>query len=589
MFGQLALAVAQVRGLLELLRLDRRFLFFADGLDLVLELAIRGRGGHRADAHTAAGLVDEVDRLVGEEPLGDVPVRKVRRGLQGLVGDRAAVVRLVAVAEAAQDLHGLLRGGLLDADLLETPLKGGVPLEVLAVLVEGRRADGLQLAARQRRLEDAGGVDGALGRTRADEIVQLVDEQDDVAALGDLLHHLLEALLELAAVLGTGDQGRQVQRVDLLVLEQVRHLVRGDALSQALDDGGLADAGLADEHRVVLGTAREDLHHALDLVLAPDDGVQLAVGGQLGEVAAELFEQLARLLVGRRPAGGLALLAATRPREHADDLVADLLAVGVEVGEDPGGDALVLAHESEQDVFGPDVVVAERQRLTQRELEDLLGARGERDLARGHLFAGPDDPDDLRPDLLHRDLKPLEDPCRETFFFAQQAEEDVLGPDVIVLEGTRLFLGQDDDLARPLGEPLKQRDLLFVKQSLRFAQRLRRPGSTPQGVPAPWSHSHPTSPGERRPASYCARWTILAGTNVPPPHLRSSIPMRDLSRYAYVGNAAAPITAGRLRRALAAGFDLAMAAVTPGAVMAPDQRLRTYRAGTHTAEYGSGA
>jgi hypothetical protein len=28
-------------------------------------------------------------------------------------------------------------------------------------------------------------------------------------------------------------------------------------LRQALDDGGLADAGLADEHRVVLGAAAE--------------------------------------------------------------------------------------------------------------------------------------------------------------------------------------------------------------------------------------------------------------------------------------------------------------------------------------------
>ena len=38
-----------------------------------------------------------------------------------------------------------------------------------------------------------------------------------------------------------------------------------DALGEALDDGRLADAGLAEEHRVVLGAAREDLDDALDL------------------------------------------------------------------------------------------------------------------------------------------------------------------------------------------------------------------------------------------------------------------------------------------------------------------------------------
>ena len=82
-------------------------------------------------------------------------------------------------------------------------------------------------------------------------------------------------------------------------------------------------------------------------------------------------------------AGALRLAAAAaRAGEHADDLVADLLRVGVEVEQDAGGDALVLAHEAEQDVLRADVVVAEAQRLAQRELEDLLRARREGDLAR---------------------------------------------------------------------------------------------------------------------------------------------------------------------------------------------------------------
>ena len=306
---ELALLVAQVRGLLELLRLDRLLLLLAHLLDLVLELAVARRGGHRLDAHARGGLVDEVDRLVGQVAVLDVAVGEHRGGAQRVVRDRAAVVRLVAVAQAAQDLDGVVHRRLLDADLLEAPLEGGVALEVLAVLVERRRADRLQLAAGERRLEDRGRVDRALGRAGADEVVELVDEQDDVAALGDLLHHLLQALLELAAVLRARDEGGEVERVDLLALQELGHLVRADARGEALDDGGLADAGLADQHRVVLRAAREDLHHALDLGLAPDDGVELALGGELGQVAAELVEELRalRLLAGaprRRPAGG---------------------------------------------------------------------------------------------------------------------------------------------------------------------------------------------------------------------------------------------------------------------------------------------
>ena len=401
---------------------------------------------------------------------------------------------LVAVAQAAQDLHGVVDRRLLDADLLEAPLERGVALEVLAVLVQRRRADRLQLAARQRRLEDRGRVDRALGRARADEVVQLVDEEDDVAPLGDLLHDLLEPLLELAAVLGAGDEGCQVERVDLLVAQQLGHLVGADALREALDDGGLADAGLADQHRVVLGAAREDLHHALDLVLAPDDRVELALGGQLRQVAPELVEQLRRLLglaggAGRR---GLAAAAAARARatagagEHADDLVADLLGVGVEVEQDARRDALVLAHEAEQDVLGADVVVAKRKRLAQRELEHLLGPGRERDLAGRDFVALADDAGDLGTHLFDRDLKGIKDARGEAFLFAQQPEQDVLGADVVVLERAGLVLCKDDDLARSLCETLKHKALRTLPEAPR-----RTPG-TPRGPLLNRHRQHPS-------------------------------------------------------------------------------------------------
>ena len=161
-------------------------------------------------------------------------------------------MRLVAVAEAAQDEHGLVDRRLVDAHLLEAPLERGVALQVLAVLVERRRADRLELSSGERGLQDRGRVDRALGGAGADEVVELVDEEDDVAALGDLLHDLLQALLELPAVLRAGDEGGEVERVDLLALQELRHLARCDPLGEALDDGGLADAGLADQHRVVL-------------------------------------------------------------------------------------------------------------------------------------------------------------------------------------------------------------------------------------------------------------------------------------------------------------------------------------------------
>jgi hypothetical protein len=108
---------------------------------------------------------------------------------------------------------------------LEAPLERRVLLDVLAVLVERRRADRAQLAAREHRLEQVAGRDGALGGAGTDDRVELVDEEDDLALRSsDLREHGLEPLLELAAVLGARDQRADVERPDALALQSLRHV-----------------------------------------------------------------------------------------------------------------------------------------------------------------------------------------------------------------------------------------------------------------------------------------------------------------------------------------------------------------------------
>ena len=63
--------------------------------------------------------------------------------------------------------------------------------------------------------------------------------------------------------------------------EDLGHVVAHDALREALDDRGLADARFADEHRVVLGPTGQDLDDPLDLLGPPDDGVELALAGEV--------------------------------------------------------------------------------------------------------------------------------------------------------------------------------------------------------------------------------------------------------------------------------------------------------------------
>ena len=304
------LGLAQRRRLLVLLVVDRGVLLLGDPLEVLLRLAQGGRRGGMAQADARGGLVDEVDRLVGQVAVGDVADRQVGGGLDRLVRDRDLVVLLVALADAHQDVDGLLERRLLDHDRLEAALEGGVALDVLAVLVERRRADALELAAGERRLEDVGGVDRALGRAGADERVQLVDEQDRVVGVAELLDDLLEPLLELAAVLRAGDERPDVEGQDALVEERLGDVAGHDPVGQALGDGGLADAGLADQGRVVLRPAREDLDDPLDLLLPADDRIQLSCTGGVGQVDPELVD-------GRGLAGALGLRGRARRTSSA--------------------------------------------------------------------------------------------------------------------------------------------------------------------------------------------------------------------------------------------------------------------------------
>ncbi len=127
------------------------------------------------------------------------------------------MVGLVAALEAAQDRDRVLDGRLAHEDLLEAPLQRRILLDPLPVLIQRGGSDHAQLAAGQHRLDHVAGVHGAFGRARSHQGVQLINEGDDPAfALLDLVQDRLEALLELAAVLGAGQHGAEVERDDPL-------------------------------------------------------------------------------------------------------------------------------------------------------------------------------------------------------------------------------------------------------------------------------------------------------------------------------------------------------------------------------------
>ena len=167
---------------------------------------------------------------------------------------------------------------------------------------------------------------------------------------GHFLEHRLEPLLELAAIFRAGDQRAHVEREQLLVREAFRHVAIDDAQRQALDDGGLADAGLADQHRIVLGAARQHLHGAADFLVAADHRIELAVARRLGQVAGIFLERVIGVLGGRRIRG--AALA-----QRLDGGI-EVLRRDAGAAEDLAGLAVLLDRKREQQALHGDEGIA---------------------------------------------------------------------------------------------------------------------------------------------------------------------------------------------------------------------------------------
>ncbi len=427
--------------------------------------------GFEIDLHAepARRLVHQVDRLVGQEPVGDVAVRQGRGRDDGRILDAHAVVQLVLLLEAAQDRDGVLDRRLVDEHRLEAAGERRILLDMLAVLVERGGADAVQLAAGQRRLQHVGCVHRALGRARADQSMQLVDEQDHVAfGRLDLLQDALEALLELAAELGAGDQRAQVEPQKAPVLQAFRHVAIDDAEREPLDDGGLANTRLTDQHRVVLGAAGENLNRPADLVVAPDDGVELAVARGLGQVAGEFLQRLVAVL-GRRRVGGTALA-------HLLDGGVEPLGGNARVGERAARLGRGREREGEQQPLGGDVAVA-------RLLGDLLGLveqlgrlGREKHLARAALHLGH--LAERRLDRFQRlggvAARGADQVRGQPLLVLDQDFQDVLGRKLLVVGAQRERLGGLDEALYALGVFFEFHSRQLPNETLRSSGPLYR-------------------------------------------------------------------------------------------------------------------
>ena len=379
------------------------------------------------------------------------------RGDQRVVGDLHAVEDLEPLAQAAQDRDGVLDRRLVHHDRLEPALKRRVLLDPLAVLVQRRRADHVQLAAGQHRLEHVAGVHRALGGAGAHDGVQLVHEQQDAPGRRlDLRQDGLEPLLELAPVLGPGHQRAHVEAEDRLVAQPFRDVAAGDPLGQALYDGGLAHAGVADQHRVVLGLPGQDLDDPPDLGVAADDRVEPAAGRLGHQVPAVLRQRL----VGPLGRGRGDPLVAADLRQRLQEAVPGQALL---LEQPPGRAGLPLGQQGQQQVLDRDVLVLEPVRLLLGRIQQAAQPLGDVHLPGARAGAG--DPGPPAEFGLHRGVQPVrvraglaEQPGGDALGLVEQREEQVLGVHLGVTEAEGLGLGVVQCFGRLLGQVIGVHD-----------------------------------------------------------------------------------------------------------------------------------
>ena len=199
------------------------------------------------------------------------------------------------------------------------------------------------------------------------------------------LQNLLQPFLEIAAIARAREQRAHVEREHGRGRQHFRHLAIDDALGKAFRDRGLADAGLAHEQRIVLLPAAQHLDGAVDLGIASDHRIDLAVARLLVEVDAIGLERLA-LLLGVLVALGLGLLvdAAHRARlgdagplgDAVADVVDRVVPRHVLLLQEIGGVAFALREDRDQHVGAGHFFATGRLDVNHRALDHALEAGG---------------------------------------------------------------------------------------------------------------------------------------------------------------------------------------------------------------------
>mmetsp|Transcript_17821 Transcript_17821/g.32210 ORF Transcript_17821/g.32210 Transcript_17821/m.32210 type:complete len:222 (-) Transcript_17821:990-1655(-) len=141
---------------------------------------------------------------------------------------------LVPRLQSTQYAHGILRRRLTNVNLLESPFKRLILLNMFAIFINGRGTNTPQLSSRQRRLEKIRRIHRSTRSPSPHHRMHLINKQYNILTLLHLIHHLLQPLLELPPITSTGNQRPHIQSHQTTPLQCLGHIPRIHALCEAV-------------------------------------------------------------------------------------------------------------------------------------------------------------------------------------------------------------------------------------------------------------------------------------------------------------------------------------------------------------------
>ncbi len=281
------------------------------------------------DMHPRSGFVKRIDGLVGECPVGDIPLCQTHACLQRLLRIADIMVHLILVLDVMQYRQSFLWRCRLHHHLLEAAFESAVLLDILAILVQSRRTDALYLATRQRRLEQIGRIHRTGRITGSHDSVKLIDKQYHIAVFSQLVEYSLNTLLKLTAILRAGHKRSHVERYHPLAEQHTRHLALHYPKSQPLDYRTLTHTGLTYQHRIVLFATAQYLRQTLYLHLTANHRIQTILLGGTCHVVAEFVEHRSIATLTFRLLGRRALILTTLLRSIGCVILIILVTSGI--------------------------------------------------------------------------------------------------------------------------------------------------------------------------------------------------------------------------------------------------------------------